>query len=193
MMATASAERAMIESTTACDSSILPDKGWLARPRSATRRAILTAAVTSAAFLVIAADGVAAPDVLDPAATHTRLVVIRSGKEGQGRPIVALANPTCTNDPAPIDGTLQGILARELFRQAILIAARDELGLATRDEVLGDSPPAVAEGGPHVELVTVFRFGPNKPNQALIRRTDGANPEMLFKHDLPGQNRPWAT
>ena len=37
----------------------------------------------------------------------------------------------------------QGILARELFRQALLIAARDELGLLTRDAWLGDAMPTV--------------------------------------------------
>ncbi len=35
----------------------------------------------------------------------------------------------------------QGILARELFRQALLMAARDELGLVTRDAWLGDPMP----------------------------------------------------
>jgi beta-lactamase regulating signal transducer with metallopeptidase domain/tetratricopeptide (TPR) repeat protein len=40
---------------------------------------------------------------------------------------------------------IQGQLRRELFRQALLIAARDELGLATRDAWLGDPMPR--EGG----------------------------------------------
>jgi hypothetical protein len=35
----------------------------------------------------------------------------------------------------------QGYLARELIRQSLLIAARDELGLPTRDRVLGDALP----------------------------------------------------
>src|SRR5262245_30410982 len=35
----------------------------------------------------------------------------------------------------------QGYLLRELVRQSLLIAARDELGLPTRDRVLGDAVP----------------------------------------------------
>ena len=64
--------------------------------------------------------------------------MIQPGKIGDGRPIVALANPVCTKDTGKLEDTYQGILNRELTRQALLIAARDELGLATRDEVLGD-------------------------------------------------------
>lgn len=36
----------------------------------------------------------------------------------------------------------RGILVRELFRQALLISARDELGLVTRDAWLGDAIPS---------------------------------------------------
>src|SRR5262249_19050538 len=36
----------------------------------------------------------------------------------------------------------QGLLQRELFRQGLMIAARDELGLATRDRTLRDGFPA---------------------------------------------------
>jgi tetratricopeptide (TPR) repeat protein len=44
--------------------------------------------------------------------------------------------------PAPADeGVMQYPLTRELGRQAMLIAARDGLGLATRDETLGDVFP----------------------------------------------------
>src|SRR5262245_36374512 len=34
-----------------------------------------------------------------------------------------------------------GLLRRELYRQGLLLAARDELGLTTRDGSLGDVPP----------------------------------------------------
>jgi hypothetical protein len=37
--------------------------------------------------------------------------------------------------------TDQGILTREILRQALLIAAREELGLVTRDAWLGDAAP----------------------------------------------------
>ena len=87
-----------------------------------------------------------AQDAVDPAAVHTRLVVIRPEKGSEARPIVALANPTATADPDKLRDTIGGILARELFRQALLIAARDEMGLPTRDELLGDPPTVAADG-----------------------------------------------
>ncbi len=64
-------------------------------------------------------------------------------------PVVAEAPPrhgpfclTTEFFPAPADeGVMQYPLARELGRQAMLIAARDGLGLATRDETLGEVFP----------------------------------------------------
>ena len=82
----------------------------------------------------------------DAAASHTRIVVIQPGKTGDRRPVVALANPVGTKDAEQFGDTYQGILNRELTRQALLIAARDELGLLTRDEVLGDAISAKAIG-----------------------------------------------
>ena len=81
--------------------------------------------IASVAILAIAASGPppAPPDDADPAGTHTRIVVIQSEKDGETRPIVALANPTGAADPTHSENTVQGILARELFRQALLIAA----------------------------------------------------------------------
>ena len=77
-------------------------------------------------------------------------------------------------------GTSQGILERELVRQALLIAARDELGLPTRDELLDDVPPGQGRGRP-VEIATLFRPG---ECHALVRRGEGAKTEILQKHDL---------
>src|SRR5580700_11268382 len=71
----------------------------------------------------------------------------------------AADNPSPTTSPAPrgviylkkgivapAPGGGHPLLTRELFRQALLISARDELGLQTRDESLrewpdGASPP----------------------------------------------------
>src|SRR5581483_2975755 len=45
-------------------------------------------------------------------------------------------------EPAPIKaGEFRGILARELVRQALLLTARDELGLLTRDLTLRETFP----------------------------------------------------
>lgn len=46
------------------------------------------------------------------------------------------------------DGTDEGLLTREILRQAFLIASRDELGLTTRDAWLGDPPPDIGSVEP---------------------------------------------
>ncbi len=76
-----------------------------------------------------------------------------------------------------------GLLARELVRQAVLIAVRDELGLATRDEVLGDGRlPSADEGDRAAEVVPVFV--PGASSRALIRRGEGGSAEILLDYDL---------
>src|SRR5579864_575858 len=66
---------------------------------------------------------------------------------GADRPVVFLQQAHKGRHPS-LDAQPQivprGILARELVNQAFLIAARDGLGLATRDELLGESAPAGA-------------------------------------------------
>ena len=79
--------------------------------RSRRWRCLATAAAVLAARLASAAD---------PPPTAVRLTV--------EPPAFTLAH----------DGTAGGLLLRELQRQAVLIAARDELGLRTRDAVLGE-------------------------------------------------------
>ena len=75
---------------------------------------------------------------------------------------------------------------RKLVRQAVLIAARDELGLSTRDEVLDDVPPEKA-GPEAVELATSIRPAGTR---AVIRRGEPGKAEALVKLDLgPGPNR----
>ncbi len=91
-----------------------------------------------------------------------------------------LGRPEASKNKQDTLGTRQGILDRELVRQALLIAARDELGLSTRDELLDDLAPDQGEGEV-VELTTLFR-----PNvcRALVRRSEGQKTEVLLKHDL---------
>lgn len=117
----------------------------------------------------------------DGAAIHSRLVILRAGNAADARPVVALGSPIGTNDCATLVGSEQGILARELIRQSVLIAARDELGLDTRDEAIGDSPPAGREGAA-VEVITHFR--PGAISQVIVRRVEGEHVESLLKLDL---------
>ena len=78
----------------------------------------------------------------DDAETRTPLALLRRRQRGQAvTPVVALGRPLGGKNKADTQGTIQSILERELVRQALLIAARDELGLPTRDEILEESPP----------------------------------------------------
>jgi tetratricopeptide (TPR) repeat protein len=126
------------------------------------------------------------PGKIDPAATHVRLVVIPAVMDGGKPAVVALGKPVVTEDRGALEGIERGILARELVRQSLLIAARDELGLATRDVVAGDVPveskQADAKEGASVELLMLFRTG--KTNRALIRRTEGAKVDVLLDQEL---------
>jgi hypothetical protein len=136
------------------------------------------------------AGGAMAQEAVDPGAVHTRLIVIRPEKGSEARPIVAVANPAATADPDRLRGTIGGILARELFRQALLIAARDELGLPTRDELLGDAPTVAAGGAPQAELSTVRRVG-SGASRVRLRRAGSPPAEFLLAQDLRASRPPY--
>ncbi len=116
----------------------------------------------------------------DKAEVRTRLVILRSGEGSNTRSVVALGRPEVSPEIKDRLGSRQPILERELIRQAILSAARDEMGLSTRDELLDDVPPGASEGPP-LEIVTLFR-----PNEChlLVRRGAGEKAEILLQHDL---------
>ena len=89
--------------------------------------------------------------------------------------MVALGRPVGGKDKADTQGTIQSILERELIRQAILIAARDELGLPTRDELLDDDPPdnGKEKGKRDGELVEVAILFRPAECHALVRQGEG--------------------
>ena len=63
----------------------------------------------------------------------------------------------------------QGLLLRELARQSLLIAARDELGLLTRDYWLGEAMPA-ADASEPLDLIA----HPGKPDRIELCRGTGS-------------------
>ncbi len=69
------------------------------------------------------------------------------------------------------------------MRQAFLIAARDELGLATRDAVLGDWRSSDAETNDATAELAIL-FQPGKSSRAWVRRTGRAAGEILVESDL---------
>lgn len=91
----------------------------------------------------------------------SRLIVVRVGNGDAERSVVALGRPASRSSSAETKGAVEGLLARELIRQAVLIAARDELGLATRDEVIGDRP-VEDPGGVVGEVVSDLRKAPDQ-------------------------------
>jgi tetratricopeptide (TPR) repeat protein len=132
------------------------------------------------------APAVAAPTPPTPraaldGAAHSRLVVLR-GQGGDAGPVVALGRPLATNDYAKIKETDPGILFRELIRQAVLIAARDELGLATHDEVVGDPIPD-ARGPATAEVVSVFVPAPGT-SLVQVLRGEGEKAGAICRRDL---------
>ncbi len=81
----------------------------------------------------------------DPATEPTETSPASTAVETQlARPIVALRTehyPLAKE----VRGTLQSRMMREIARQAILLAAREELGLPTRDETLGEPMPSLVD------------------------------------------------
>jgi tetratricopeptide (TPR) repeat protein len=115
-----------------------------------------------------------------PAWSHSRLVVVRPARGADKRPVVVLGHPTGVTEVGQIRGFQIGLLAREIIRQAILVAARDELGLPTRDELLGDAAPD-AKGSETADFALIARL--NGPASVRISR-DVADKEPLLKHDV---------
>ncbi len=127
---------------------------------------------------------------LDPAAVKSPLLVRTVKGEKGSRQVVVLGKPEGTTgipESAPL--ARLDMLPRELVRQAVLIAARDELGLFTRDQVIDDTPAdGQEERGDPVEVVSMIRLNRSR---AEIRRLGKEKVEGLLVHETqmaPGQN-----
>jgi tetratricopeptide (TPR) repeat protein len=123
---------------------------------------------------------------------RTRLAILHIGKDGaakakaKSKDAVALARPSGPQRKEQINGSDQSLLARELFRQALLIAARDELGLTTRDEVLDGAAPDAGPGdAAGLEFASVLRG--DGGGRVTVRRVDaeGQVSETLLRHEIP--------
>ncbi len=127
---------------------------------------------------------------LDPGAVKSRLVV-RSLKGEKGpRQVVILGKPVQVTEMLETRRFYRAeILPREFVRQAVLIAARDELGLATRDQVIDDtSVGGVDDATAVAEVSSVIR---NYRSSEQIRRMGKEGVELLLAHQSPlgpGQN-----
>jgi tetratricopeptide (TPR) repeat protein len=115
----------------------------------------------------------------DRAMFVSRVAILHQGEGQAAVDLVALAKPSGPTKLEEIGKTDQGLLLRELVRQAFLIAARDELGDRTRDEVLDDAVPEKSAGAV-VELASIFRN--DGPSRIVIRRGEGAQAELILDH-----------
>ena len=92
-------------------------------------------------------------------------------------------------DPTDIiEGRHRGLLAREVVRQAILIAAREGRGLTTRDGTLGE----VVQGGTSARPLRVGTFFmTGKTVKVTVRRQFGQERPPLWEREfpLPGGDR----
>jgi tetratricopeptide (TPR) repeat protein len=103
--------------------------------------------------------------------------------------VLLLGRPAGTGDiPDHSPQVRIDILPRELVRQAVLIAARDGLGLATRDEVIDGTP--VGEGAEDLGGVQVVSFIRDNRSREIIGRVVDGKLDPLFAHETPaGQGR----
>ena len=124
-------------------------------------------------------------DYSDGAAVRSRLVLLRVGRKPESQPVILLRRPVATKAiPEHYGPTRHDLLVRELIRQAVLIAARDELELVTRDEVIGDKVDDVGEavGAERVEVVSFIR---DLQSRERIYRVANDKVEAIFFHDTP--------
>lgn len=86
------------------------------------------------------------------------LLVVCAAATAQDPQTAPVESIVClTTETYPSDDVFQDVLKREIVRQAVLIAAREELGVLTRDESLGELFPE-GEGRPVHRLALRARF-----------------------------------
>jgi|GEM_PF-762545 len=115
-------------------------------------------------------------------ASQLKEITERSGTRGKA----AFLKDTLllgTHDVAVTDVVRQPLLFREIPRQALLIAAREGLGLSTRDATLRETflpAPAGAHGA--VEIASVVR---NQHLELVLFRRDGDDFDILLDQKIP--------
>jgi hypothetical protein len=109
----------------------------------------------------------------------------RSAKTSESRVIVYLDRPTRFG-PAADEMTTPGILAQELVRQAFLMAAREELGLLTRDARWGDAMPSDGDNLPFA-IVTKK----DDPTRLEVRRGLPGQRDAIITHKLKKELDRW--
>jgi tetratricopeptide (TPR) repeat protein len=97
-----------------------------------------------------------------------------------GVPLVYLEPPDYLQQ-RPLDARAYNVLLRELARQALLIAARDGLGVATRDGALREELPDGLPAENRLHLDPVFRLG--KPLAFTLGRGPAGSRRALWQRE----------
>jgi hypothetical protein len=102
------------------------------------------------------------------------------GDESKPSPVVYLGRSSSFGLPTQPGLILNGRLIQEIVRQAFLVAARDQLGLRTRDVWLGDEMPGGGDNAPF-EVLTMA----DEPSVLLLRRGFPPDGKTLLRHTVP--------
>ncbi|VTU02542.1 secreted protein : Uncharacterized protein OS=Singulisphaera acidiphila (strain ATCC BAA-1392 / DSM 18658 / VKM B-2454 / MOB10) GN=Sinac_0893 PE=4 SV=1 [Gemmataceae bacterium] len=100
-----------------------------------------------------------------------------------GGPLMVLDVPTEPYPPRP--GPHRGLLARELARQALSMAAREEFGAGTRDAVLGEPPGDLTGRAPTRTFELAWLVFAGRSARATLSVADGAATRVAWELDVP--------
>lgn len=115
---------------------------------------------------------------LTPNKTTVRVFAPQAG----GKPLVVLDLPT---EPYMKPGPFRGLLLRELVRQSLLVAAREELGAQTRDAVLRETTGELAAASPACTLELGWVAPRGKPVSISLTAGTGETTRTLWSADIP--------
>lgn len=121
------------------------------------------------------------PELTDPS-ERCELQVFRD--QPDGRTILVLTAPGKMTTFIPGTFGHHSRLARELARQAVLIAARDGLNVTVRDAVIGDTPPA----GPPADVFDVDVLCPDDRVKLVIRHGPADRRTVVLEKTLRSTN-----
>ncbi len=107
------------------------------------------------------------------------------GAGNDGRTVLVLERPAWVRDIPDYNKRRLDGFPREFVRQAALLAAHDELGLATRDQVIDDTPTTESVPPDHQESIEIVSWIHDTLAHSMMRRIDQGKVETLVTQDTP--------
>ncbi|CAN0361818.1 unnamed protein product, partial [Ectocarpus sp. 4 AP-2014] len=93
----------------------------------------------------------------------------------------------------PAGGVFEDRLLREIVRQGILISARENLGLPTRDETFGEQFPESASGSPIHPLMVAIEFSQEGQWNASLRIVGASSATSLWSGSGDRGSEGWSS